>query len=137
MLPDDAARGRFIMAVLAYASTGKEYLSDDPIEKMLFVFCKTAIDRDQEKYKNRCLQNKNNIYNYWHGRKNTSEYERIRTNTNNSDMDTSMDMNKEFSSLSAPAAEAASGHRLRTVQPDADKPEDDERNRRPKVIYTR
>lgn len=102
MLPDDAARGRMLMAILEYASQGKTFSSDDPVEQMLFAFCKNAIDRDQAKYEQRCRQNTENINKRWHGQENTNVYERIptniRSNTNNTDMD--MDMEKDIDRIS-------------------------------------
>ena len=138
-LPDNEARGRFLMALIDYASEGKIYAPDDPVEQLLFDFCKNAIDRDQEKYQLRCQQNAANANKRWQRRDNANACERIRTHANDADMDKDIDMDKdkEHASLSAPAAKAASGHLIRAVQPDAADPEGEERDRRPKVIYTR
>lgn len=136
-LPDDA-RGRFLIALIDYASDGTIYSPDDPVEQLLFDFCRNAIDRDREKYQLRCQQNAENANKRWQKRENANACERIQTHATDADMDKGIkDKDKESASLSAPAAKAASGHLIRAVQPDAADLEGEERDRRPKVIYTR
>ena len=131
MLPDDAARGRMIMALLAYASQGEELASDDPVEQLLFAFCKNAIDRDKQKYMERCMQNAENANKRWEKHKNANAYERKRTHATDADMDMDMDMEKDIDRISPsrtlkePVGEAKDGSQAEA------------RRELGKVIYTR
>lgn len=64
-MKNDEARGRFMMALIDYASEGTIYSPDDPVEQLVFDICKSAIDRDKDKYNLRCQVNAENARKRW------------------------------------------------------------------------
>lgn len=96
-LSDDEA-GKLFKALFPY---GKENIKPDfnnsPALAMAFDILSMAIDRDKEKYIKRCETNRKNINKRWN-ENNTTEYERIQTNTKDTDkdMDKDMDMDKDI-----------------------------------------
>lgn len=123
MLPNDAARGRMLMAILEYASKGKMLSTNDPVEKLLFAFCKNAIDRDQKKYEQRCMQNAENANKRWEKHKNANAYERIRTHATDADMDKGI-KDKDIGRISPSPG---------LNDPDGEAP----RDRSPRITFTR
>lgn len=72
ILPDDE-RGRLIIALLDYAENGT-IPALDGAAKMAFSFIRSQIDRDSEKYSERCRKNRENISKRWNsGSANTPE----------------------------------------------------------------
>lgn len=59
---------------------------EDPIIKLVFGFFKTTFDRDTDKYLKRCDKNRENVRKRWN-RKDTIEYDRIRSGTKHTDSD--------------------------------------------------
>lgn len=90
---DDKQFRKVLEAMVIYDETGK-IIELDSITKMAFNFIKKRIDYDKDTYNKKCEKNKQNIQNYWNERKqsNTSEYEPIRTNTKNTDIDIELDL---------------------------------------------
>ena len=79
-LPDEAALD-FARTLFSYFLQ-KEYEPTGISAGMLETF-KTKIDADIEEYKAKCQKNKDNIAAYWERKRmNTNEYERIQSNTN-------------------------------------------------------
>lgn len=82
----DEERGRLLVAILTYGKTGipPEMTGN---ERFVFPTIKSQMDRDDEKYKDRCKKNASNITNRWNGPRSdengdTIEYDPIRSNTN-------------------------------------------------------
>lgn len=80
---NDEERGRLLTALLTYGATGEEPDMAGN-ERLVFPAIRSQIDRDTEKYKNRCERNSENIKNRWNGPRSddTNVYDRIRPNTN-------------------------------------------------------
>lgn len=79
MLPDDE-RGRLILAILDYAEKGTlPELSG--AAGMCFSFIRAQIDRDSEKYDERCRKNRENIRKRWDAH-DSVEYDCIQSYTN-------------------------------------------------------
>lgn len=83
---NDEERGRLLTAILIYGKTGTP---PDMAGNERFVFpsIRSQMDRDDEKYAERCKKNAANITNRWNGPRSdangdTNVYDRIRTNTN-------------------------------------------------------
>lgn len=85
-LPDDAALD-FARTLFSY------YLQKDfdasAVSAGLLETFKARIDADIAEYKAKCQKNKDNIAAYWERKRNTNEYERIQSNTNVSQSNTS------------------------------------------------
>lgn len=99
-LPDDEA-GKLFKSLFPY---GKEQIKPDfdasPALAMAFDILSMAIDRDNEKYKNRCEKNRENIKKRWDDtgkQSNTSVYDGKQSNTIYTDKDKDRDkgMHKE------------------------------------------
>lgn len=86
-------KGILFDAILAYVS--EEPLPEmDAITSMAFKFVKVDIDDNAAKYEEKCQQNRRNVSKRWH----TDEYDRIRPNTNATDMkcnDNDMNIKRE------------------------------------------
>jgi hypothetical protein len=69
----------------------------DRIIKLLFEPIKQTLKRDLKRYESTCLKNKNNVNIRWN-KKDTTEYDRIPTDTNHtdSDSDSDSDIKKEY-----------------------------------------
>ena len=57
MLTDDKA-GKLIKALLVYSQTGEQIETEDGMLKMAFSFISAQLDRDREKYDEKCAKNK-------------------------------------------------------------------------------
>ena len=57
MLTDDQA-GKLIKALLVYSQTGEQIETEDGMLKMAFSFISAQLDRDREKYDEKCAKNK-------------------------------------------------------------------------------
>ena len=81
----DEEAGQLIKAIYQYeCSPERKIPTMDKMVKMVFLSFKGRLDKNEEKYKETCLKNKENIDNYWkkvREEKDTSEYERIQSNT--------------------------------------------------------
>ena len=101
----DAQAGILIKALLSYAQTGEQLRSADGMLMMAFSFIASQIDRDCEKYENKCERNKRIAQEREQKRKaereqsETNVHERARTCTNvtykDTDTDTDKDTDKE------------------------------------------
>lgn len=78
ILPDDE-RGRLVIALLDYAENGTIPALQGASE-MAFAFIKSQIDRDAEKYDDRCKKNRENIRKRWNP-EDTNEYDGIQSYT--------------------------------------------------------
>ena len=78
ILPDDE-RGHLIIALLDYAENGTIPRLEGA-SNMAFAFIKAQIDRDTEKYNERCQKNRDNIRKRWNP-ENTNEYDGIQSYT--------------------------------------------------------
>lgn len=84
-LSDDEA-GRLIKHFFAYVNDQNPE-APDRLTDIIFEPIKQTLKRDLRSYKDKCLKNRDNILKRW----NTSEYERIKKDTNHSDSDNDSD----------------------------------------------
>ena len=77
--------GILIKAIMQYEKTG-EIVKLDGMVKMAFSFIKTQLDRDREKYQEKCEKNKNNARKRWNA-KNANAQSGIENDTKNADND--------------------------------------------------
>lgn len=61
--------------------------------KFVWITVQQQMDRDKEKYVEKCERNRSNITKRWERKKDTNEYGRIRTNTNDTNTNTNTDTN--------------------------------------------
>lgn len=61
--------------------------------KFVWITVQQQMDRDKEKYVEKCERNRSNITKRWEREKDTNEYGRIRTNTNDTNTNTNTDTN--------------------------------------------
>ncbi|MBP3463820.1 MAG: DnaD domain protein [Clostridia bacterium] len=87
MLTDEEA-GKLIKNIYSYEATGKELELEKSL-KIAFQPIKQVLDKNREKYVEKCKQNKANIEKRWN--KNTSVYERKILYTNYTDKDNDND----------------------------------------------
>ena len=95
-LPDEKF-GKLMKAIFEYQIDGKEIELPDDL-KMAFLFFKNQFDVDNEKYKEICERNKQNIQKRWNNTKNTSgknSKQENTKNTKNTDNDTDIDIDNE------------------------------------------
>lgn len=82
------------------------------ILKFVWIPIKQHMDRDAEKYEKKCERNRENVRKRWEREKGTDEYERIRANTNdtniNKDKDINIDIGRNINKESAPEADDSS-----------------------------
>ena len=81
---DYEKKGRLIEAIFAYVA-GEEVPSLSPDVKIVFISIKTYLDKDREKYLEKCEKNSKNQKARW---KNRNVYDRIQTYSNDTDNDT-------------------------------------------------
>ena len=87
----DEQVGQLFRGMVKYFTTG-ETPDFKGVLKFVFIPIQQQIDRDAEKYAEKCAKNKANIQSYWDKVKaDTNEYDRIRTNTNATNKDTDTD----------------------------------------------
>ena len=72
----DAERGRLFTALLQYSAGEEELIKLQGREEVLFDVYADQIDRDNERYEEKCRKNQENIL-----RRYTTEHDRIRSNT--------------------------------------------------------
>ena len=92
----DAQAGQLFKAIFKYNRGENPQLS--PILKIVFIPIRQALDRNKEKYQEICQKNKENIMRRWHKKKdtkNTTVYDRIRSDTKHTDNDNDNDNDKE------------------------------------------
>lgn len=85
----DEQLGQLTRALFIYARDGKT-IKLEPVVRMAFSFIKDNIDRNADKYQKKCERNRENIRKRWEKkhaedtteRSDTTEYERIQSNTN-------------------------------------------------------
>lgn len=85
----DEQLGQLTRALFIYARDGKT-IKLEPVVRMAFSFIKDNIDRNADKYQKKCERNRENIRKRWEKkhaedtteRSDTTEYERIPSNTN-------------------------------------------------------
>lgn len=79
---DNEEAGIIFKAIYEY-ETAKTEPKLNKMLKIIFKQFKVKLDNYDSAYEEKCLKNKENITRYWEGKKNnTTEYERIRSNTN-------------------------------------------------------
>lgn len=90
----DEQKGVLISKIFSYVKEGEETDIDDLALKISFNVIRNTINRDVEKYKEKCLKNAENIKKRWETTEKskligtyTNECERIRTVTNDTDND--------------------------------------------------
>ena len=88
MLTDEQA-GQLIKNIFAYERTG-DMPQMDKMLNLAFIPIMQALDKNRYKYEEKCKKNKENIEKRWN-KKNTSVYERKKTNTNYTDNDNEYD----------------------------------------------
>lgn len=86
----DEQAGQLFKGMISYSSTGKAPKFDG-ILKFVFIPIKQQMDRDAEKYSEKCEKNRENVKIRWEKAKNTNVSERIRSDTNYTDTDTDKD----------------------------------------------
>lgn len=82
---DNEKKGELITAIIDFVKSEKEPEFSDLALKIAFNVIRNTINRDVEKYNERCLKNAENIKKRW--KKNTNEYDCIGMNTNYTDKD--------------------------------------------------
>ena len=82
--------GRVVLALLHYSQSGEQAQGLNPVEEMAFSFIRAQVDRDMEKYRKRCEQNREIARNQWEKKRaqKSEECERMRTHPNDADTDT-------------------------------------------------
>lgn len=75
--------GELLLGIFQYIRTGEEPKFNDFL-KYVFIPIQQKLDKDKEKYKIKCLKNKENVEKRWN-EENTNVYERIRSNTKHTD----------------------------------------------------
>ena len=78
---DNEEAGIIFKAIYEYEVNKKEPKLNKML-KIIFKQFKVKLDNYDNAYKEKCLKNKENITKYWEEKKNSNEYERIRSNTN-------------------------------------------------------
>ena len=66
-------KGKLIEALMSYGSTGEESDIDDPVVKMAYIGMKATLDRDSEKYDERCKKNAESARKRWSKKESDSE----------------------------------------------------------------
>ena len=97
-LLDDTQFRKLIYAMIEYDKTG-EHKKLDKITNIAFSFIKKRIDYDQKKYFDKCDKNRKNIEKYWknkHKKENTNVYERIPTDTKNTDIELDIELDTDI-----------------------------------------
>lgn len=86
----EAGCGRVVLALLHYSQSGEPAQGLNPVEEMAFSFIRAQVDRDMEKYRKRCEQNREIARNHWEKKRaqKSEECERMRTHPNDADTDT-------------------------------------------------
>lgn len=89
---DDAQVAQLFRGMVNYFTTGKAPKFSG-ILKFVWIPIKQHMDRDAEKYEKKCEKNRENVKKRW---ERTKEYERIRANTNDTNInkDTDIDIDK-------------------------------------------
>ena len=93
-LPRDKA-GDLVVALLEYSESGKKPDFEDLALSIPFEMFAETIDRDNEKYKQKCERNKKNIHKRWN-KENTTVYDRIKSNTKNTHNDNDNDNDNDI-----------------------------------------
>lgn len=86
----DEEAGQLLRGMLDYFLTGKEPKFQGVLE-FVFIPIKQQMDRNADKYEQRCEKNRENIKKRWS--KDTTVYDRIRTYTNDTNTNTNTDTN--------------------------------------------
>ena len=81
---DKEQKGELMEAIFEYQLTGEIIEDLNPIVNMAFMFFKNQFDIDNAKYLEKCKKAKESVEKRWN-KKDTNVYERIETNTNNTD----------------------------------------------------
>jgi len=81
---DKEQKGELMEAIFEYQLTGEIIEDLNPIVNMAFMFFKNQFDIDNAKYLEKCKKAKESVQKRWN-KKDTNVYERIETNTNNTD----------------------------------------------------
>lgn len=98
-LPDDQV-AKLFRGMVNYFVDGKDPKFSGTL-KYIFIPIRQQMDRNSEKYEKRCEKNRENVKKRWEREKRTSEYERMQSNTNdtntktNTDTKTGRDINTE------------------------------------------
>ena len=85
----DEQCGKLLKKMRSYHNWN-DYSSDDKLVDAVFMQFKNQFDRDKEKYEIVCDKNKDNVRKRW-DKKNTTVYDRIRSDTKNTDNDNDND----------------------------------------------
>lgn len=93
----EAGCGRVVLALLHYSQSGEPAQGLNPVEEMAFSFIRAQVDRDMEKYRKRCEQNREIARNQWEKKRaqKSEECERIRTHPNDADTGTGTETETE------------------------------------------
>lgn len=86
----DEQAGKLFRGMIKYFADGTEPKFEG-ILKFVFIPIKQQMDRDAEKYSEKCEKNRENVKIRWEKAKNTNVSERIRSDTNYTDTDTDKD----------------------------------------------
>ena len=97
-LLSDIELAELIRAIMKYENEGVFPEFKSGAAKLAFSFIKANLDRDREKYTNKCEKNKLNVEMRWQEKnavKNTNVYERKNLNTKYTDTDTVTDIDTD------------------------------------------
>lgn len=134
----DEQLGQLTRALFIYARDGKT-IKLEPVVRMAFSFIKDNIDRNADKYQKKCERNRENIRKRWEKkhaedtteRSDTTEYERIPSNTNvyeeksripydnDNDSDSDSDSDSDASKLADNNKPSKEGIKSTSVKPEA------------------
>ena len=78
-------KGDLLDALMDFSETGEVYQGDDQVVGVVFSIFSAAIQKANEKYEDRCRKNAENIEKRWKQKHDTTEYDRIQSNTNEYD----------------------------------------------------
>lgn len=90
----DEQAGQLFRGMIKYFNEGKEPKFDGVL-KFVFIPIKQQMDRDSEKYDEKCEKNRENIKKRWAKEKSTAEYDGIQTHTKDTNTNTNTKTNKK------------------------------------------
>ena len=92
----DEQFGKLVRAMLEYEATGKDPVIDDMAVSLSFDVVRYDMDVNTKKYQEKCDHNRENIKKRWEKKKDTTVYDRKRTNTNHTDNDNDNDNDNDI-----------------------------------------
>ena len=119
---DDATAGILVKAIFAY-QRGEEVDIQDPVLSAVFQVIRKEFEENDEKYQETCERNRGNVKKRWEKakgedyesiRKDTTVYDRIRTDTKHTDIDPDIEPDSELEPELEPEKEAKASKKRKT-----------------------